>query len=376
MRKTLLIIFLLSLIVLAGALEFTLDGEARTRGVMYYADRSDAAGAHVDSKLWLGANLHMDPNLKLRINLQLGDVVWGLTPDDQPGGGISAGIPVTAYELYVDYRIKAIKSNLRVGQQYWADHRSLMLDDSFSGITLSSGDLLGLQTTLGWIKQVEGSRYEAGDDVDTFLLSLQDQAWGLQAFYTINAASSPSKYRGTDILTALPYLAVPLGPVNADITGIAQYDFAARDLDYGAAARVSTAFQPGEIGIDALFYANENPGLNHSLSQYYRNKLYIFGIGQHFDGWVGWDPVDWYWGESAAPGIYLSTVGYARLKLAQNLDLFAAGGLIHQTGWEANGGLELNLGKLQLAAYGAYGKRDGHDKASHLIGSTLKASFY
>ena len=113
MRKTLLIIFLLSLIVLAGALEFTLDGEARTRGVMYYADRSDAAGAHVDSKLWLGANLHMDPNLKLRINLQLGDVVWGLTPDDQPGGGISAGIPVTAYELYVDYRIKAIKSNLR-----------------------------------------------------------------------------------------------------------------------------------------------------------------------------------------------------------------------------------------------------------------------
>ncbi len=376
MRKTFLITFLLSLIALAGALEFTLDGEARTRGVMYYADRSDTAGAHVDSKLWLGANLHLDPNLKLRVNLQLGDVVWGLTSDDQPGGGISAGIPVTAYELYVEYRINAIKSNLRVGQQYWADHRSLMLDDSFSGVTLSSGEMLGLQTALGWIKQVEGSRFEAGDDVNTFLLSLEDQAWGLQAFYTINGAYGPAELAGTDILTALPYLAVQLGPVNADLTGIAQYDFASTDLDYGAAARVSASFQPVEIGIDALFYANEDAGLNHSLSQYYMNKLYIFGIGQHFDGWVGWDPVDWYWGESAAPDIYLGTVGYARLRLAQNLDFFAAGGLIHQTGWEANGVLELNLGKLQLAAYGAYGQRNGHAKASHLIGSTQKASFY
>ena len=377
MRKTLLCLILLGLGAWLGALEFTLDGEARTRAVVYYADASNEAGSHIDNKLWLGANLFIDPSLKLRLNLQLGDVVWGLADDDLPGGGISAGVPVSAYELYVDHRIGAIKSNLRVGQQYWADHRSLMLDDSFSGVTFSSDDVLGMQTTLGWIKQVEGNRYLAGDDVNSFLLGLSGKVWGLQAFYTLNEDDGSGV--STDIATALPYLDLALNPVNIDVTGIVQHSHSVTDsdFDYGAAARISAEFQPLELGLDALYYANEDGGLNYSLSPYYMNKLYIFGIGQHFDGWVGWDPVNWYWGQTDDPKTYLGGVGYARLAFGKKLDLFAAGGLVRKTGWEVNGGLELQLGaNFQLAAYGAYGQHLGHAKPSYLIGSTLKASFY
>ena len=376
MPKILLIAILLSLAGLLGSVEFTLDGEARTRAVMYRADASAEAGSHIDSKLWLGTNLSVNPDLKLRLNLQLGDVVWGATTGTQAGGAISAGIPISAYELYVDYRIRALGSNIRIGQQYWADHRSLMLDDSFSGVTFSTDDVLGLQSTLGWIKQVEGDRYLAGDDISSFLLSLQDKAWGVQAFYTVNEADSSNASQ--DIVTALPFLAWDLAPLNIDLTGILQYSSSptASDLDHGAAARISAKFEPVEIGLDALYYANEAPALNYSLSQYYLNKLYIFGIGQHFDGWVGWDPVNWYWGQSSAQDMYLAAVGYTKVALAKGLDLFAAGGLIHKTGWEANGGLEWNLDNFQLAAYGAYGQHDGHTQASYLVGTTLKAWFY
>lgn len=45
-----------------GALEFTLDGESRTRAAIYYADASDEYGSHIDNKLWLGANLHANPD--------------------------------------------------------------------------------------------------------------------------------------------------------------------------------------------------------------------------------------------------------------------------------------------------------------------------
>lgn len=276
----------------------------------------------------------------------------------------------------MDYRVKAIKTNLRVGQQYWADHRSLMLDDSFSGITLSSDAIPGLQTELGWIKQVEGSRYLPGDDVSSFLLSLQGNIWGLQAFYTLNEADSDDA--STDIVTALPYLDLPLKSFNFDLTGIVQYSRSinSSNLAYGAAARLSANFKPIEIGVDALYYSDGGEILNYSLSQYYMNKLYIFGIGQHFDGWVGWDPVNWYWGQSDAPDMYLGTVGYTNIALGPKLNLFAAGGMVHKTGWEANGGLELDLDNFQLAAYMAYGKHEGHSLASTLIGSTLKVYFY
>ena len=376
MCKTFISLVMLSLVCLLGALEFTLDGEARTRAVMYYADEHDEAGSHIDSKLWLGTNLSVNPDLNLRLNLQFGDVVWGSTTGGQAGGGISAGIPVTAYELYVDYRIQAIRSNVRVGQQYWADHRSLMLDDSFSGVTFSSDDVLGLQTTLGWIKQVEGDRHLAGDDVNSFLLSARGKVWGLQAFYTMNEADSAGA--STDIITALPYLVWDLKPLNIDLTGILQHSISptANDLDYGAAARISAELKPVELGLDALWYANEDPQINYALSQYYMNKLYIFGVGQHFDGWVGWDQVNWYWGQTDAPDMYLGTVGFANVALAKNLGLFAAGGPVLKTGWEANAGLELDLGNFQLAAYGAYGQHQGAARPSYLIGSTLKASFY
>ncbi len=377
MRK---IVFALIILCLAasflGAVQFTLDGEARTRAAIYYADASDELGMHIDSKLWLGANLHVNPDLLLRVNLQLGDIVWGLSDEDHPGGGISAGIPLTAYELYVDYRIKALKSNIRVGQQYWADHRSLMLDDSFSGITVANDAIPGMQSTLGWIKQVEGSRYLLADDVNSFLLSFQHKNWGLQAFYTLNEAGSEDV--STDIVTALPYLALELNPVNLDLTGILQHSRSVNgsDLAYGAAARVSASFKPLELGVDALYYSNEEPGLNYSLSQYYMNKLYIFGIGQHFDGWVGFDPLNWYWGQSDAPDMYLGIVGYTNIALGEKIKLFGTGGMVRKTGWEANGGLELNLNNLQLAAYAAYGQHDGHPEASYLIGSTLKVFFY
>jgi hypothetical protein len=382
MKKVALTIIPLLLFCVLGAFDISIDGEIRTRAAMYYIDADDSTGSHIDNKLWLGLNSSITSELNLRVNLQFGDIVWGLEEgDSHPGGGISAGVPVSAYELYVDYRIKSLKSNIRVGQQYWADHRSLMLDDSFSGVMFTADDVLGMQAALGWMKQVEGSRFQSQDDSDSFLLSLQREHYGLQAFYTVLPLGDPNRQAkdgSNGIITALPFAVIGLGPLNVDLTGIAQYATGSDDFDFGAAGKATLTAGPAQLGVDALYYRDEDHGLNESISPYYMNGLYIFGVGKHFDGWVGWDPLNWYWGQSGDPDQYLGLVGSAKVSPVNRLAVFAAGGTVLDTGWEVNGGIEWDLipDNLQLAAYGAYGKHQGHAEGSYLLGSTLKASFY
>ena len=370
MRKLILILLTLAAFNVLLGVDFSFDGENRTRAAIYNDDK-DSRGNHVDNKLLLGMNSDLTDELKLRVNLQFGDVVWG----GNNGGGIAAGVPVRAYELYIDYRIEAIKSNLKIGQQYWADHRSLMIDDSFSGIMFSHDDLLGFNTDLGWILQYEGDRYK-GNDVNTFLLSMQTEKplpLGLQAFFTLDNDADQN------YLTLLPYLNLDFAPLSIDLTGIVDLTSVDDDddIDFGTAVKGTVTLEPVEFAVDVLYYANEDQELNYSISPYYMNGLYIFGIGEHFDGYIGNDAIDWYWGQTMNKDMYLGSVASIKAKLNDKFSLFGAAGLILDTGSEVNGGLEISLipESLDLAIYGAYGAHKDYDYKNYLFGTTLKASF-
>lgn len=366
MKKLILILIPLLLVSLLCAVEFEFDGEHRTRAALYN-DPVNLNGGHIDSKLLLGMNSHITADLLLRVNLQLGDIVWG---DADSGGGITSAIPVKAYELYIDYRMEEICTGIRVGQQYWADHRSIMIDDSFSGIMLSLDNMLGFKTDLGWLKQVEGAANENNDDTNSFLLSLATEKplpWGLQSFFTLDNAEKSS------IITLLPWLTADIKPLTLDLVGIYQYtDSEGKgDMDLGAAARATVDLKPVTAGVDILYFGNEDGELNYSLSNYYQNELYIFGLGRHHDA------LGIYCGENDNTDMYLGTVGFANAQLSEKLKAFAAAGLVADTGFEVNGGLELGLipETLLLSAYGAYGKRDTKSFGNYLFGTTLKATF-
>lgn len=366
MKKLILILIPFLLVSLLTAFEFEYDGEHRTRAALYN-DAEDQAGEHIDSKLLLGLNANLIRDLTMRINLQLGDIVWG---DADSGGGIAAAIPVKAYELYIDYRVEAISSNIRVGQQYWADHRSIMLDDSFSGVMFTADNFLSFKTELGWIKQVEGAANENKDDTNSFLISLSTEKplpWGLQSFYTRNNEEK------TGIVTLLPWLTADIKPLTLDLVGIYQYTDSDGngDMDLGASARATVDLDPVEAGVDLLYYGNEDGELNYSISNYYQNELYIFGIGKHHDA------LCIYCGQSANADMYLGTVGFANVKLSEKVKAFAAVGLVADTGYEVNGGLEFGLipETLLLSAYGAYGKLETNSFGNYLFGTTLKATF-
>ncbi|MDZ4181789.1 MAG: hypothetical protein U1B83_02845 [Candidatus Cloacimonadaceae bacterium] len=366
MKKVIALIISVMLVGMVFAIEFEKDGEFRTR-IAIYNDAAENDGGHVDNRFQLGLGADLGQGLNMYAKFEVGDMVWG-----NGGGGISTtGINVETYELYIDYRLECIQANVKVGQQWWADHRGLILDDTFSGIMLTKDDLLGFKTELGWIKANERWTNNA-DDYNVFLINAQTESpmpLGAMLLYgrDDNAATEMSN------ITFMPYATLAAGPVEVDLVGFVDYQIYPSPADdllgLGAAVKATMNLGVAEVGADVLF-ATEN-GLT-TISPYYQNGLYIYGYGHHHDG------VNLYWGGNYTGNTdtFLAAVLSARMPFGEKLTAFGAFGILLDTGMEVNAGVEYSVipDLMGVSAYGAYGMHD-NDTNNYLLGTSLKITF-
>ncbi|MBW6514529.1 MAG: hypothetical protein K0B87_07220 [Candidatus Syntrophosphaera sp.] len=378
MKKLILILIPLVAASLLSAISFEFDGENRTRAA-YYNNVYEIDGGHVDNRLYLGVNASLHPELDMRINLQFGDVLWGGSShpyfNNGSHGGLTAAVDVKAYELYIDYRIKAIAANIRVGQQYWADHMSLVLDDSFSGIMFTLDDLAGFKTELGWVKVWENSVFQA-DDYDYFLLNLSTQdpvSWGIFASLGDHRRDEYTTF------TLKPFVSLGTGSLHLDTSVFMGLHGGHDSLDAGFGAAVKAKLGLGSVDLGADVLAASKHGIE-ILSPYYQNGLYIYGYGKYHDG------VNLYWDNpySLNEDLALSLVGSAQASLSPKFTLFGTAGYLLDAGFEANGGLEYEIisGMMKLAGYAALGLHDeigmgtkGEGPTNYVLGTTLLLNF-
>jgi len=304
-------------------------------------------------------------------------MVW-----EENGGCISTNdINVKTNEAYIEYRINTIKSNVRIGQQYWADHRGLVLDDTFSGITFFTEMPGGFTGMFGYGKYAEGNFWNRYDDMQGFMFSLDTvtpMEAGLQGYLSwtrINPVATDPKL--LKFISIQPYATIQLDPISIDGVLFVQSNDSYNpvnqkvegDLTFGAALKADIDIAALEVAGDVL-YISEN-GLN-TLSNYYQNGLYLFGMGEFHD-WLGL-----WWGASGNDD-YLGLTAQAKYEIKPGMKLFGAAGMVLNTGMEVNGGLEMCLvpDLLILAMYGAYGLLDDdvNDKDSYALGSTIKLTF-
>lgn len=268
---------------------------------------------------------------------------------------------VESNEMYIDYYINALDANLKVGQQYWADHRSLILDDYFSGIVLTKEDFAGMKAEFAMMKIVQ----------NVFLANLQGESpipFGMLTLAGYTAGSNNGNF------TIMPYLTVTAGPASFDITPFVDYQFKPGDNDemgMGAAIKADGKLADMEAGVDLLFAAKN--GLS-SLSPWYQNGLYIYGIGENHDG------VNLYWRTpySGNSKSFVSAVGKLRKPINETLTAYGAAGMLTDMGWEVNAGVEMNMFEdiMKLAAFGAYGGgTEGAKPSNYVLGTSVVVNF-
>jgi hypothetical protein len=385
-KKMILVLIPVLMAASLFAYDFKWDGMFRTRAAAYNDDMG-TPGAHIDNRLQLGLKSELVPGLTLRAKFEIGqngadaNLVWGGN-----GGGIATnGINVKTNEAYIDYRIEAIKANVRVGQQYWADHRSLILDDTFSGVTFHTSTPDGISGMLGFGKYAEGNYHNRYDDMQGIIFSLDTAKpveAGLQGYLTWSRVRPIATEDAIQLnyISVMPYASMNIDPITVDgvlfvqsndsFSFVGGYLENESDLSFGVALKAGVDVQPLEVNADIL-YISEN-GLM-TLSGYYQNGLYLLGIGEHHDGLGLW------WGATGNPDMYLGAALQAKFEAMKGVKVFGAGGMVLDTGLELNGGLEVELvpNLLHLAAFAAYSimDEDVSDQDNYALGTTIKLAF-
>jgi hypothetical protein len=360
MKKMILILIPLLLIIGLSAVEFEISGENRTRAAMYN-DAAEDDGGHFDNRFNIGFDSQFHRNLQFRVAAQVGDVIWG-----NGGGGISTGMDIHIMELYLDYKIDAIDANISLGQLYWMDRMGLIMDDYFSGAMLSKTFAENINTELIWMKVAENN-LTAQDDVNAFIAhAMIDGDMPLGA-YLIYAQDDPADSQN---FTIMPYLSMEMDQINLDAVAFMDLQMANDDeMGFGGALKANMDMSAFELGADVLV-ATEH-GLT-TISPWYQNGLYIYGIGKYHDG------LNLYWNGlyEGNADLFASMVGSIKAPLNEKIKLFAAGGYLIDTGMEVNAGMDYELipDLLHMQAYGAYGVHD-NETNNYALGSTLKIEF-
>ncbi|MDY0298718.1 MAG: hypothetical protein RBQ66_02685 [Candidatus Cloacimonadaceae bacterium] len=361
MKKIILILIPVLLFTGLYAVEFNISGENRVRAAMYN-NETEKDGATIDNRFNIGFDSQFHQNLKFRVAAEIGDLVWG-----NPGAGLTTGADIHITELNFDYNIESIDANIIVGQQYWMDRMSLVIDDYFSGIMLKKQLGENISTEFAWIKAVENLEYK-NDDQDIFMAHAFNDAEipiGMYIFF--------GNYADWDAnnLTFMPYVSLEMGNASMDATAFldVQMDDNDNEMGFGGAVKAKMDLDVVEIGADLLL-ATEH-GLT-TVSPWYQNGLYIYGIGKHHDGLqLYWDTP--YWGNNKT---FMSAVGKMCVPINENIGLFANLGYLTDIGMEMNAGMEYELipDLLKMAAYGAYGVHD-NDTDNYALGTTMKIEF-
>jgi hypothetical protein len=368
-KKLTLFLIPLLLISILGAADFDLSGEFRTRAAMYN-DTAEDAGGHIDSRFRLGLDSTIIDGLKIHAMFEVGNILWG---DSASGGGLdTGGINVKTDELYIDYLIKALDANVRVGQQYWGDHRGLVLDDFFSGVVLSKETSAGMKAELGLLKVMDTKMNKDGF-YDVLMANLEGKLFvpfGLAVMYG-NQVDTTDVSTGN--ISILPYITLSAGPATLDIAPFFDYQILSEvddEMGFGVSAKADVDLGIFAVGGDVL-YAGEN-GIT-TLSPWYQNGLYLYGIGAHHDG------LNLYWDTpySFNSDNFISAVANIGVPISNKAKVFAAAGSVSELGTEINGGIEFQVipDTMSLTGYGAYGMHDETDVNNYAFGTTLQINF-
>jgi hypothetical protein len=361
MKRTMLILSILLMVALLSAIEFEISGENRTRAAMAN-DSAENDGGWVDNRLNLGFDAQLHPDLAFRFAIEVGNTVWG-----NGGGGISTGEGIHVTEAFLNYKLNAFDANISIGQLYWMDKMGLILDDYFSGVLVQMEDFAGFNTEFAWIKAVEGNPYN-DDDYNIFMghANMADMApAGVYGFL----GNIPNADFST--LTLYPYISLEMDMLNLDMAAFMDMQMVNDDTEigFGGAVKATASLDVVELGVDLLM-ATEN-GLT-TISPWYQNGLYIYGIGKHHDG------ANLYWNipYEGNSDTFISAVGKAKAPLSDKVKAFAAAGMLSDIGMEANAGIEYEIipDLFHMAAYGAFGIHD-NETNNYLLGTSLKLEF-
>jgi len=372
MKKLIMILVPLMMLSTIWAIEFDWDGNFRTRAAMYN-DEAEDNGGHIDSRLQLNMHGRFAPNWELVLGTEIGNTNWGGF-----GGGVgTGGVNIETSELYLHHNWIAKGLEFKLGQQWYADHRSMVLDDFISGLYISKDDVAGMKAELAYFKANERNTMINDDyHIVMFNLLMDENKAGLQTFY-----GNDLKANGMANFTIMPFYTVPVGSANLDVTAFVDYQVVPGDdqLGFGAAVKADAELSDLDLGLDIL-YIGEN-GLT-VLSPYYQNGLYLFGWGNWHDGTT----IDFPYPDGDQ-GL-LSAVGQLKYPLNQKMAIFGNLGYVTTmadndpaVGLEANAGLEICLVPeiAKMAVYGAFGNpgkwTDGDPNALYMLGSSIKVEF-
>ncbi|MBM4403817.1 MAG: hypothetical protein FJ042_05485 [Candidatus Cloacimonetes bacterium] len=375
MKRWLLLLIPMLFIVALGAIDWEYSGEFRTRAAMYN-DYNDMDGGHIDNWLVFNIASKLHKQLDFVWQLEVGNVIWG----GPMGGWIgSRSVNIETEQLFIEYTCPQ-GNQIRVGQIYWADHRGLIIADSFSGLLLSRTDLAGFNAEFGFIKGIE-RQFDQKDDYNVFFAQLKKEDPMLMGLF---ASYGKDQWTKDANFTLMPNVGLGFDPVDLDLVAFVDYQSKPGVEDrigYGASAKATVGLGDLQVGADLLYVNKEGLTL---LSPYYMNGLYLHGYGAHHDGvGIGW--WDGY-GMGNNDGL-LSAVGFVNLPVGEDLKVFGAAGYLstienNDIGIEVNAGLEKALIKdlLDLSCFGAVGFPGEYMGANlpeyiYLLGTTIKVNF-
>lgn len=395
MKKSILILLVLILVTLISAhhltpvelsnsLKINYGGDFRVRGIAYN-DFYKNNGSWCDNRLQLDFNAMIAEKIGLTWNIAVGDIIWG----DYPSGGgyYTRGINLKTREMFLDYEMCNMKA--RIGQQYWCDPTSLVLDDDFSGITFDS-EMGSLVMESGIIKGYEGATDRLDDATYGFVNFMIEEPYtfGLMGMYGNSHDPDPT-LRSADAW-AIPYMSATFAPIDISLAAVLNNQWfrdannkVDSEMGMGVTAKVNADLGVN-IGANVLYVTDK--GLN-SLSPYYTNGLVIFGVNSDFDSnCIGW-------GNSSYGAIYnsgeafMSVVGKVSYPLSTTMNVFANAGYLtleDPIGMEFNAGFDNEIAKdVHLIFIGAAGQSDkglevSYDDDNNMVyflGGIIKAGF-
>lgn len=346
-------------------------GELRARAIMNN-DYNENDGGWFDNRLQFNIAAKLSKTTSVFWGAEVGDITWSDFGNQTPA--------LETRELYIDYTMDWMDLSIRTGQQYWYDHRALVLDDYYSGISADL-TLAGIPTELGFMKSYEGALNKLDDAHVAFanFMFPTPVDWGLTAMFAQRHADNEAD------IWVIPYFMLNFDPVMLDLTAVINhqmYKVAGEDeSDMGiAVAAKAEVDMTAKLGLDFLYVTEE--GIC-TLSPFYENGLYLFGNKLPYDGVqiadFIYDPYD------GAGEAYMSIVGKFSYPLNEKTDIMAAVGMASwedPIGMEANVGIDYRINNFlsfnPVLAVGQTGEAWGEDVDGnfvYMLGGLLKAEF-
>ncbi len=360
MKKLILTLIPMLLVIGLFAVEFDISGENLVRAAIANNQGEDDGG-WVDNRFNIGFDSQFHQNLHFRIAAEIGYTVWG-----NGGGAISTGENIDITELYLDYFVESFDANISFGQLYWMDKMGLVMDDYFSGVILRKDIGDNLSTEFAWMKASENGRYSKDDHGIFMAHAVMDSDMPIGA-YLLYGQDDAADIQN---ITFMPHIGMEMDAINLDASAFVDMTMNGdTEMGFGGAIKATMDVSDFELGADILV-ATEN-GLT-TISPWYQNGLYIYGIGQHHDG------LNLYWNTpyEANADLFASMVAQIKAPVNEKISVFGAAGYLIDLGLEANLGMEYELipDLFHMAAYGAYGMHD-NETNNYAFGTTLKVEF-